>query len=217
MRKKLLLGLPLLLLLGGAGVVLGGPPQVPDAVIASSVTRTPALLERAWQLPAAAAYRRNLSFQSNGSVCGPASVANAFHSLGEPADSEARVLEGTGLCWTGICFGGLTLDQVAEVARAHTTRSVRVLRDLGLEAFRREMQRSNDPSRRYLVNFTRKAIFGAGGGHHSPIGGYLEQEDLVFVLDVNAKFQPWLVETARLHAAVDTLDGERKRGLLLLQ
>jgi len=34
-------------------------------------------------------------------------------------------------------------------------------------------------------NFNRAQIFGAGVGHHSPIGGYLEAEDLVFVLDVN--------------------------------
>jgi hypothetical protein len=76
---------------------------------------------------------------------------------------------------------------------------------------------SNDPARRYLVNFTRRAIFGAGGGHHSPIGGYLEAEDLVFVLDVNRDFQPWLVERSRLFAAMDTDDGDQKRGLLLIE
>jgi hypothetical protein len=66
------------------------------------------------------------------------------------------------------------------------------------------------------VNFSRAPIFGAGGGHHSPIGGYLEAEDFVFVLDVNADFQPWLVERERLFAAVDTVDSSsgQKRGLL---
>jgi hypothetical protein len=39
----------------------------------------------------------------------------------------------------------------------------------------------------------------------------------VIVLDVNAKFGPWLVERERLFAAMDTLDGERKRGLLLVR
>jgi hypothetical protein len=43
------------------------------------------------------------------------------------------------------------------------------------------MRRSNDPGRRYIVNFSREQIFGAGVGHHSPIGGYLEDGDLVFV------------------------------------
>ena len=79
------------------------------------------------------------------------------------------------------------------------------------------MRKSNDPSRRYVVNFSRKPIFGAGGGHHSPIGGYLEAEDLVFVLDVNRKFEPWLVERSRLFTAIDTSDGDAKRGLLLIE
>jgi hypothetical protein len=67
------------------------------------------------------------------------------------------------------------------------------------------------------VNFSRGAIFGEGVGHHSPIGGYLEEDDLVFVLDVNSRFQPWLVERERLFSAMDTRDGEKKRGLLLIQ
>jgi hypothetical protein len=67
------------------------------------------------------------------------------------------------------------------------------------------------------VNFSRKAIFGAGVGHHSPIGGYLEDEDLVFVLDVNRNFQPWLIERTRLLAAMNTIDGEKTRGILLIE
>jgi Phytochelatin synthase len=112
---------------------------------------------------------------------------------------------------------GLTLDELAEVAKAHTTRKITVLRDLSPEQFRSLLRSANDPSRRLIVNFSRKPIFGSGGGHHSPIGGYLENEDLVFVLDVNRKFQPWLVERSRLFAAVDTLDGEKKRGALLFE
>jgi hypothetical protein len=79
------------------------------------------------------------------------------------------------------------------------------------------LRKTNDPSRRYLVNFSRKPIFGAGGGHHSPIGGYLEAEDLVLVLDVNRKFEPWLVERSRLFTAIDTMDGDAKRGLLVIE
>jgi hypothetical protein len=67
------------------------------------------------------------------------------------------------------------------------------------------------------VNFTRKQIFGAGGGHFSPIGGYLEAQDLVFILDVNAEYQPWLVASKRLFDAVNTFDGHQKRGLLLIE
>ena len=128
---------------------------------------------------------------------------------------QGRVLEGTGRCPTGVCFMGLTLDELAGVARSKTSRKVTVLRYLSPEAFREHLRRSNDPKVRYVVNFHRGPIF--GGGHHSPIGGYLEDEDLVFVLDVNQKFGPWLVPRTRLFAAVDTRDGERKRGLLRIE
>jgi hypothetical protein len=85
------------------------------------------------------------------------------------------------------------------------------------DQFREELRHANDPERRYIINFDREKIFGAGVGHHSPIGGYLEEEDLVLVLDVNRAFQPWLIERERLFNAMDTLDGEKKRGLLLLE
>jgi hypothetical protein len=45
----------------------------------------------------------------------------------------------------------------------------------------------------------------------------MEAEDLVFVLDVNSDYQPWLVERTRLFAAVNTRDGDQKRGLLLIE
>ena len=44
------------------------------------------------------------------------------------------------------------------------------------------------------AHFTRALLWSpkAGGGHHSPIGGYLEKEDLVFVLDVYDPYKPFL-------------------------
>jgi len=109
------------------------------------------------------------------------------------------------------------LDELASVARANTARKITVLRDLSEEQFREHLRRSNDPGRRYVVNFSREAIFGAGVGHHSPIGGYLEAEDLVFVLDVNPNYRPWLVERSRLFTAINTIDSDKKRGLLLIE
>jgi len=198
-------------------VVLLNIPQVSPEAIRTSVTRTPALIEQAWQLPVAAAFERRLTYQSNPSFCGPASLANIFRTQGERATSESAVLEGTGKCWIGVCPVGLTLDEVADVARSHTKRKVTVIRDLRLEEFRDHMRKANDPARRYLINFDRKSIFAAGGGHHSPIGGYLEAQDLVFVLDVNEDFGPWLIETPRLYAATNTMDGDMKRGLLVIE
>jgi hypothetical protein len=175
------------------------------------------LLEKAWRLPNASAFGHHVNFQSNQSLCGPASVANILRSFGEPADTEKKVLAHTTKCWSGICFFGLSLDELADVTRTATKRSVTVLRDLTPEAFRDELGHVNDPSRRYVINFSRAPIFGSGVGHHSPIGGYLEAEDLVLVLDVNEKFKPWLVERSRLYDAMNTVDGDKKRGLLRIE
>ena len=204
-------------LLGGAALLIGAPSRVSQDAIQSSVIRSPELLDKAWKLPVAATFGANVTWQSNGSLCGPASVANAFRSLGEEETTEDEVLDGSGMCWTGFCIVGLTLDELAEVAQAKTRRKVSVLRNLTADEFREHMKRANDPGRRYIVNFTREKIFGAGGGHHSPIAGYLEAEDMVLVLDVNEDYKPWLIERERLFSAMDTLDGDKKRGLLLIE
>ncbi len=189
-----------------------------------SIAATPqykdgALLDRAWQLPVAATFDRRVVVQSNGSVCGPSSVANIFRSLGDASASQDKVLDGSGHCVTGLCLGGLTLDELGEVARRKTSKKVTVVRDIGLEELRVHLKQTNDPARRYLVNFHRGLLFGKGVGHHSPIAGYLEAEDLVLVLDVNAAFGPWLVSSERLFRAMDSVDSSsgKKRGLLVFE
>jgi hypothetical protein len=179
-----------------------------------------ALLERAWSLPVAARYGHAVESQRNVSVCGLASAANVFRSLGTGPTTASSVADGSGKCrLLGYCWNGLTLDELAEVIRSKTDRTVTVLRDLTLAQFRKHVERVNDTSRRYVVNFHRGFLFGQGGGHHSPIGGYLADRDLVFVLDVNARYGPWLVPTERLYKAVDTVDSQsgKKRGLLLVE
>lgn len=220
MNRNLMIAVAMMLGLSGLGLGAGlvmRPAPVTAEAIEASVTRTPALLERAWRLPVAATFGGRLEPQTNGSACGPSSLANVFRSLGEPAVDEASVLEGTGKCLAGMCIMGLTLDELAEVASARTARKVTVLRDLTPEAFHEHLKQSNDPAHRYVVNFTRTAIFGSGTGHHSPIGGYLEAEDLVFVLDVNRAYGPWLIKRDKLFAALDTFDGKQKRGLLRIE
>lgn len=207
-----------LLLVVALGVLIAiGPPKPSPEAIQNSVDRTPALMEKARALPAAATYAAEPFWQSNGSLCGPASLVNVRRSLGLPAADEDALLDGTGYCQTGGCFLGLTLDELAEVARAHADTKVTVLRDLSAEEFHEHLRRSNDPRYRYVINFSRSPIFGKGVGHHSPIAGYLEEEDEVLVIDVNEDYKPWLVERERLFAAMDTYDGDLKRGLLLIE
>lgn len=215
-RKILYTGASLAFALVVGLFVLAEQTRVSPDVIRTSVTRTDSLINEAWSLPVAATFKREVRWQSNPSMCGPASVANIRRSMTASDASESSVLKGTRLCWSGFCWMGLTLDELATVAQ-NTGRSVSVLRDLTPEQFKEHLRRSNDTGRRYIINFNRAVIFGAGAGHHSPIGGYLEAEDLVFVLDVNRDYQPWLVERSRLFAAMDTFDGERKRGLLLIE
>ena len=218
MKRAFFLGI-----VAAAGVLVGtasfiaSQTKVPPEAIQSSVIRVPDLIETAWKLPVAATFDRNIAWQTNASRCGPASIANTFRSVGEEEKTEAEVLDGTGLCWTGLCIMGLTLDELAGLAKMKTQRKVTVLRNLTAEEFREHMKRANDPARRYIVNFTREKIFGAGAGHHSPVGGYLEAQDMVFVLDVNENYKPWLVERERLFSAMDTFDGDNKRGLLLIE
>ena len=218
MRRPYLVGslVAFLLVTFAAAAFVATVGKVSPEAINTSVIRSDELLDRAWRLPTAATFNRTITWQTNGSLCGPASLANSFRSLGDDKRTEAEVLRGTGRCLLGFCVMGLTLDELAEVAR-HSNRKVTVLRDLTPDDFREHLRRSNDPSRRYIANFSREPVFGAGVGHHSPIGGYLEAEDLVFVLDVNGEFQPWLVERERLYSALNTFDGSKKRGLLLIE
>ena len=60
---------------------------------------------------------------------------------------------------------------------------VRSVRPRTVDEVRAQLRLSNDLRHRYVSNFSRAPLFGGGGGHHSPLGGYLEHEDLAFVLD----------------------------------
>jgi hypothetical protein len=225
-RKVVLWTVLAALLLGGSAVIL--PIFISEGhadytrVVSIKETRDyqdPALLKKAWALPVAAAYQADIDFQKNGSVCGPTSLVNVLHSLKQPGNQES-ILQGSGFSTVmGYLPEGLTLDQLAEIARQKLQKKVTVLRNLDLAAFREQLKLANDPARRYVVNFSRAPLFGTGGGHHSPIAAYLDQEDLVLVLDVNRKYGPWLVKSDRLYEAMNTVDStaQKKRGLLLIE
>ncbi len=190
-----------------------------DSIKDTQEYQDPALLKQAWGLPVASLYQRDIDYQRNPSVCGPTSLVNVLHSLDLPGDQEL-ILQGTGLTTVlGFLPQGITLDELADVARQKLHRKVTVLRDLDLAGFREQMHHANDPGRRYVINFSRGPLFATGGGHHSPIAGYLADRDLVLVLDVNRKYGPWLVKSARLYDAMNTTDtgSQKKRGLLLIE
>jgi phytochelatin synthase len=214
------------LVLGGSALVLPtfiSEGQADSARVVSIKEsrdfQDPVLLKKAWTLPVASAYQADIEFQQNGSVCGPTSLVDVLHSLKQPGNQES-ILQGSGFSTVmGYLPEGLTLDQLADLARQKLHRKVTVLRDMDLAAFREQLSHVNDSARRYVINFSRGPLFGTGGGHHSPIAGYLDQEDLVLVLDVNKKYGPWLVKSDRLYEAMNTVDAtaQKKRGLLLIE
>jgi hypothetical protein len=174
-------------------------------------------LDAAWALPVAAIYRRaGLLPQRGVYLCGPTSIVNVLRSLGDAADPRT-VLDGTGLATLfGARLWGMTLDQLAQVVRARGRRAT-VRRDLDADAFRAELLLTNDPARRYIANFHRGPLLGWGGGHHSPLGGYLADRDPALILDVNRRFGAWLAPAERLHAAVTAVDSATGSGRGLLR
>ncbi len=216
MRRRLGVAFAGILVCAGAWVSLSSAPTAAGFVsIREGAFQRPELLTRAWALPAASRYFQPVVSQTNPSACGPTSVANILGSWGVSTTADQVAAHGKG-CWAGICFGGLTLNQLADAASATTKLKVTVVHPPSVEALREELAHANEPNTRYSVNFHRGPLFGTGGGHHSPVGGFLAADDLVFVLDVNASYGPWLVSTARLFEAMDTQDtssGE-KRGLI---
>ena len=158
------------------------------------VCRHPALLDQACALPVAQLYLPLLT-QGFTSLCGPTSVANILRSMGVP--SGKNPLRGLGM-------RPMSLDQVVSESAEVVPKGwgVAAVRPSDVDALRAELRATNDLRRRYVANFHRHPLFGHGGGHHSPLGGYLEAHDLALVLDVNARFGPWLVSTAALFTAL---------------
>lgn len=197
-----------------------GPAPAPiDSIAQAAYYQDPALLARAWQQPVAQAYPHPIEYQMNGAFCGPATVVNLFRSLGIDRYDQETVFDHADVSYWKARFLGLTLDELADLIRANADLDVTILRDLTREAFYAHLRRTNDPAYRYLINFNRRPLFGIEIGHFSPLGGYLADADLVFVLDVLDDYQPFLVPADRLYAAMDTVDAEtgKKRGLLLVR
>lgn len=224
-RFALIVGVVLLLVVALVAIRLAPLFLAPNeyagvpSIERSATYRDPALLRTAWALPVAVRYRRlPYEFQHNQSVCGPTSVADVLHSLGD-ASSQERVLSGfPKQTWFGYLLGGLTLDELRDLLSRRTGRPVQILRNLDLAHFRAEMRLVNDPHDRIIANFHRGPLFGRGHGHFSPLLLYLPDRDLVLVGDVNATYRPFLVSTDRLWRAVDTVDPDtgKKRGLAVL-
>lgn len=197
-----------------------GPAPAPvDSIATATYYQNPAGLAQAWRQPVAATYRDSFEYQHNAAFCGPATVINVFRSLGIDHSTQESLFDRAQVSYWKARFLGLTLDELAEIIQANAPLKVTVLRDLTREEFQRHLHRANNPAFRYIINFNRQPLFGVNMGHHSPIGGYLSDANLVFVLDVLDRYRPFLAPAHRLYAAMNTVDAEtgKKRGLLLIE
>jgi len=174
------------------------------------------LLQQAWALPVAATYQDTFEYQVNWAFCGPATVVNVFKSVGIDTYTQSTLFDDTNISYWKARILGLTLDELTQIVSETSSYRVEKLRDLTREEFQEHLLRTNDPRYRYIINFTRLPLFGVAIGHHSPIGGYLVEKDLVLVLDVLDAYEPFLVPSDRLYEAMNTIDSEtdEKRGLI---
>lgn len=173
-------------------------------------------LEAAKRAPLTRRYLQDFQPQEHWSSCGPASLRNVLASLGHPIAHERDLFRGDTAHWLRMLVMGMTLDEVADLAKAVGIGQVQVRRDLSKQAFRDLVQSADMPGRRLIINFDRAPIHGVSLGHFSPIAGYDPGSDRVLLLDVTPGFGLQFVPTDLLYAAMRTSDpvSGRPRGLL---
>jgi hypothetical protein len=187
----------------------------PDRFDPAVQTAGPAL-ERALGAAPAQTYLSDFRFQQTGSTCGPASLRNVLTSFGDAIASERALFGDDRLSWWKALGTGMTLDELAALARANTSRQVEVLRPETLHEFQAALSGVNMPGSRLIVNFDRAPLFGVAVGHFSPVGGYDPATGLVTLLDVTEGYGFSLVPDRLLFDATRTIDpmAGRARGLL---
>lgn len=121
----------------------------------------------------------------------------------------------------GVSREGMTLAQLASVLGEFPVRVESHPADsLTLEQFRDLLKGNLGHTDRFLLlNFNRRIIGEAGGGHWSPLGAYDAASDSVLILDVaRYKYPPvWVPVEAAYQAALSEDSVSRKsRGILLV-
>ena len=172
--------------------------------------------------------------QENLAYCGIASAVMVLNSLAVPAPAVAGY--GTYRFWTQanvfdppatsafvrpeqVAREGMTLEQLDGMLSSHGMVVARHYGDqLSLGQFRSLLRRNlSQPGDRMLVNYDRKVVGQAGGGHISPLAAYNALSDRVLILDVARYRYPSLwVPVAELWRAMGTVDASsgRSRGLV---
>lgn len=120
---------------------------------------------------------------------------------------------------------GTTIDQVACLAVCNGAKvEVNRTPKAGLTEFREAVKRStsakgNDQTV-VIASYSRPVLNQTGAGHFSPLGGYVESEDMVLIMDVaRFKLPPHWVPLEALWNAMNTQDPdtEKHRGFMIVQ
>jgi len=219
-KVHILIPLAVILLLGATVITFYSDEEQQYAPVRDNAQyQDPELLSKAWELPVAAQFKDSFEYQNWMTFCGPASAVNVFRSEGIDSYSQSNLFDSSNVSYWKVKILGMTLDEMADLVKENSNWQVEPVRGATLDEFRDLIRQSNNPSQRYIINFNRLPLFGVDIGHHSPIGGYLENEDLVFVLDVHEDYKPFLVSTEMLYSAMNTTDSEinKLRGLLVIK
>lgn len=165
--------------------------------------------------------------QSRRAYCGVASstiIVNALRNPNPPLSQQTLFTPQASTVRSSIAvtFGGLTLEQLAELLRAHDLSvSLTYASEANLESFRSIARASlSDPSDFLVANCDRKVLNQDGTGHISPVSAYHEKSDRFLVLDVAAyKYPPTCVPAVDLWKAMNTIDATsgKSRGFLLIR
>ena len=116
---------------------------------------------------------------------------------------------------------GMTLEVLARCLRTFPV-DVRCVwaSEAKIEDFRALLrEKFTRPGSHLLVNYDRKTLGQAGGGHISPLGAYDQRRDLVLILDTANYRYPWVwVKVDTVWRAMATTDdaSDRSRGYLVV-
>lgn len=173
------------------------------------------------------ALNTNFVSQARRAYCGVASsvvVMNALRSAGPRFTQSTFFTESASKVRGSIqvTFTGMSLDQLADLLRAHRLEATRFYAsDTNVDAFRSIARENLSTSGDFLlVNYQRAELGQDEFGHISPLAAYDDATDRFLILDVAAfKYPPVWVSTDALWNAMNTLDSSsgRTRGFIVVR
>lgn len=175
----------------------------------------------------------NFECQENLSFCGPATIVTILNSTDLPRPPSSRhpnyfrfdqnnifkLPKTPPKDQSSVRTSGMSLAILEKFFRLTAAdATAKFASDVTVEDFRLDLQACLQTSGQFMaVNYLRTMVGQAGGGHISPIAAYNESEDAVLILDVSKyKYPPVWVKLNHLFRAMETSDGAKSRGYVLI-